>query len=90
MGMFSHDEEPSWSDIFSLQKQIMKIRENNITLETENYKLKELLKECELWFTGVVGNMNDKNVDEHNKSVPIGNFEHIFKEFSQKINEALK
>ena len=53
-------------------------------------KLKELLKECELWFTGIVGNMNDKNVGEHNKSVPIGNFEHIFKEFSQKINEALK
>lgn len=46
MGMFSHDEEPSWSDIFSLQKQIMKIRENNTTLEAENTKLKELLKEC--------------------------------------------
>lgn len=53
-------------------------------------KLKELLKESELWFTGIVGNMNDKNVGEHNKSVPIGNFEHIFKEFSQKINEVLK
>ena len=53
-------------------------------------QLKELLKECELWFTGMVGNMNDKNVGEHNKSVPIGNFEYIFKEFSQKIDEALK
>lgn len=59
-------------------------------LVEQNAQLKELLKECELWFTGVVGNMNDKNVGEHNKSVPIGNFEHIFKEFSQKINEALK
>jgi hypothetical protein len=56
----------------------------------ENAQLKELLKECELWFTGIVGNMNDKNVGEHNRSVPIGNFEHIFKEFSQKINEVLK
>ncbi|MBP5698100.1 MAG: hypothetical protein J6W96_01055 [Alphaproteobacteria bacterium] len=59
------------------------------TLE-DNKKLKELLKECELWFTGIVGNMNDKNVGEHNRNLPIGNFEHIFKVFSQKINEVLK
>jgi hypothetical protein len=59
------------------------------TLE-DNKKLKELLKECELWFTGIVGNMNDKNVGEHNRNLPIGNFEYIFKEFSQKIDEVLK
>lgn len=59
-------------------------------LVEKNTQLKELLKECELWFTGMVGNMNDKNVGEHNKSVPIGNFEYIFKEFSQKIKGALK
>ena len=59
-------------------------------LVEQNAHLKELLKECELWFTGMVGNMNDKNVGEHNKSVPIGNFEYIFKEFSQKIKEVLK
>ena len=52
-------------------------------------QLKEQLKECELWFTGVVGNMNDKNVGEHNRNLPIGNFEHIFKVFSQKINQVL-
>lgn len=56
----------------------------------ENAQLKELLKECELWFTGIVGNMNDKNVGEHNRSLPIGNFEYTFKVFSQKINEVLK
>lgn len=56
----------------------------------ENKQLRELLKECELWFTGVVGNMNDKNVGEHNRNVPIGNFEYIFKKFSQKIDKALK
>jgi hypothetical protein len=55
----------------------------------ENTKLKEQLKECELWFTGVVGNMNDKNCGEHNRNLPIGNFEHIFKVFSQKINQVL-
>ena len=55
----------------------------------ENAQLKELLKECELWFTGVVGNMNDKNCGEHNRNLPIGNFEHIFKVFSQKINQVL-
>ena len=55
----------------------------------ENTKLKELLKECELWFTGVVGNMNNKNVGEHNRKLPIGNFEHAFKVFSQKINQVL-
>lgn len=52
-------------------------------------KLKELLKECELWFTGIVGNMNDKNVGKHNRNLPIGNFEYAFKVFSQKINQAL-
>lgn len=62
----------------------------NIDTARQIKQLKELLKECELWFTGMVGNMNDKNVGEHNKSVPIGNFEHIFKVFSQKINEVLK
>lgn len=55
----------------------------------ENTKLKEQLKECELWFTGIVDNMNDKNVGEHNRNLPIGNFEHIFKVFSQKINQVL-
>jgi hypothetical protein len=58
-------------------------------LRQENKELKELLKECELWFTGVVGNMNDKNVGEHNRNLPIGNFEYIFKVFSQKINQVL-
>lgn len=62
----------------------------NWQLRTENTQLKELLKECELWFTGMVGNMNDKNVGEHNRSLPIGNFEYVFKVFSQKINEVLK
>ena len=55
----------------------------------ENTKFKELLKECELWFTGIVGNMNDKNVGEHNRNLPIGNFDNMFKIFSQKINQAL-
>lgn len=59
------------------------------TLE-DNKKLKELLKECELWFTGMVENINDKNVGEHNRNLPIGNFEYMFKVFSQKINEVLK
>ena len=57
--------------------------------DSEIVKLKELLKECELWFTGIVGNMNDKNVGEHNRNIPIGNFEYIFKVFSQKINQVL-
>lgn len=59
-------------------------------LVEQNAQLKELLKECELWFTGIVGNMNDKNCGEHNRNLPIGNFEYMFKVFSQKINEALK
>ena len=63
--------------------------EINAELEAENTKLKELLKECELWFTGIVGNMNDKNVGEHNRNIPIGNFEYAFKVFSQKISEVL-
>ena len=59
-------------------------------LVKQNAQLKEMLKECELWFTGMVGNMNDKNVGEHNRNLPIGYFEYIFTVFSQKINEVLK
>ena len=75
-------EVPSYEELQN-QAFILKSR------ESENTKLKELLKECELWFTGVVGNMNDKNVGEHNRNLPIGNFEYAFKVFSQKINQAL-
>lgn len=84
----SYDE---WQDLKSkLQLKETAYDFDTARLEEENAQLKELLKECELWFTGMVGNMNDKNVGEHNKSVPIGNFEYIFKEFSQKIKGALK
>lgn len=62
----------------------------NIDTARQIKQLKELLKECQLWFTGIVGNMNDKNVGEHNRNLPIGNFEHMFKVFSQKIDEVLK
>ena len=79
------------ADEVIIEKQVWESTlHRSMVLQAENAQLKELLRECELWFTGMVGNMNDKNVGEHNKSVPIGNFEHIFKEFSQKINEALK
>ena len=81
---------PTFDELQNMNKAVNECMAANIKLVEQNKQLKELLKECELWFTGVVGNMNDKNVGEHNKSVPIGNFEHIFKEFSQKINEALK
>lgn len=76
--------------ISTLREQIeiqkMRIRK----LKQQKQQREELLKECELWFTGIVGNMNDKNVGEHNRNLPIGNFEYVFKVFSQKINEALK
>lgn len=88
---------PSYEEWKSSDKLILTlmdhIKEKSDLLQramVKNAQLKELLKECDLWFTGIVGNMNDKNVGEHNKSVPIGNFEHIFKEFSQKIEEVLK
>ncbi len=61
----------------------------NEVLRLKNAQLKELLKECELWFTGIIGNINDKNVGEHNRNIPIGNFEHAFRVFSQKISQVL-
>ena len=84
------EKVPSYEELQNMNKAVNECMAANIKLVEQNAQLKELLKECELWFTGMVGNMNDKNVGEHNKSVPIGNFEHIFKEFSQKIDEALK
>lgn len=81
---------PSYDELQNMNKAVNECMAANIKLVEQNAQLKEVLKECELWFTGIVGNMNDKNVGEHNKSVPIGNFEYIFKEFSQKIDEAIK
>lgn len=82
--------EVAFTIISTLREQIeiqkMRIRK----LKQQKQQREELLKECELWFTGIVGNMNDKNVGEHNRNLPIGNFEYVFKVFSQKINEALK
>ena len=79
------DNTPNWQ----ILAPVPSYEEWQAKLE-ENAQLKELLKECELWFTGIVGNMNDKNVGEHNRNLPIGNFEYAFKVFSQKINEVLK
>ena len=77
----------NWADFTN---DYHELREKLEIAEYKNAQLKELLKECELWFTGIVGNMNDKNVGEHNRKLPIGNFEYIFTVFSQKINEVLK
>ena len=81
---------PSYEELQNMNKAVNECMAANIKLVEENKQLKELLKECELWFTGIVGNMNDKNVGEHNRKLPIGNFEYIFTVFSQKINEVLK
>lgn len=83
----SYDE---WFKIKNLASLSECLQEKNIECLHRENKLKELLKECELWFTGTIGNMNDKNVGEHNRNLPIGNFEHMFKVFSQKINNALE
>lgn len=80
---------PSYEEYLSLTYAKEEDEKIIAEYEAENTKLKEQLKECELRFTCVVGNMNDKNVGEHNRNLPIGNFEHIFKVFSQKINQVL-
>ena len=64
-----------WKAVNELEKITLKDRakvaNQLVESQNKNRKLKELLKECELWFTGVVGNMNDKNVGEHNRNLPI-------------------
>ena len=82
-------EVPSYEEYLSLTYAKEEDERIIAEYEAENTQLKELLKECELWFTGVVGNMNDKNCGEHNRNLPIGNFEHVFKVFSQKIKQVL-
>lgn len=49
----------------------------------------ELLKNIEAWFTGLVGTLNNECA-EHNKSVPVGNFEYAFRQHAESINKALK
>jgi hypothetical protein len=39
MGIFSHDEEPDWSDIASLQEQIAKLEKENKKLKAEKKEL---------------------------------------------------
>ena len=41
MGIFSHDEEPSWSEVVSLQKQIRALNDNYRNLQAENERLKK-------------------------------------------------
>lgn len=41
MGIFSHDEEPSWSDVISLQEQLSTLNENYNKLQVENEQLKK-------------------------------------------------
>lgn len=81
---------PSYEEWKALNGNMDSVMQTNQALCQKLTQLKELLKECELWFTGTIGNMNDKNVGEHNRNLPIGNFEHMFKVFSQKINNALE
>lgn len=40
MGIFSHDEEPMWSDVIALENKIE-------SLEKENKKLRQQVKELE-------------------------------------------
>ena len=40
MGIFSHDEEPMWSDVITLENKIE-------SLEKENRKLRQQVKELE-------------------------------------------
>lgn len=41
MGIFSPDEEPSWSEVVSLQKQIRALNDNYRDLQAENERLHE-------------------------------------------------
>ena len=46
------------------------------------------LEKVELWFSGMVGTLNNEYA-EHNKSVPVGNFENALKQYAESINTAL-
>ena len=47
MGMFSHDEEPSWSEVVSLQKQIRALNDNYRDLQAENERLQTTIYKLE-------------------------------------------
>lgn len=61
-------------------------------LSRENLKkdaVVEVLRGIELWMKGMVGAMSNE-CSEHNKSVPIGNFEEIFKAHADTLEDLIK
>lgn len=57
-------------------------------IKTENKQLKELLQELNVWFFGMIGSMNNE-YSEHNRNIPVGNFEYAMRIYADKITEVL-
>ena len=67
----------------------IKLIEEIERLKKENKKLRDLLTELNVWFVGMVGTMNNE-CSEHNKNIPVGNFEYAMRTYADKIDEVLK
>lgn len=48
-----------------------------------------VLNDVEEWLSGMVGVMNNESA-EHNRKLPIGNFEHVFKAHAAPLSDLIK
>ena len=77
MGVFSSDEEPMWSDVYALQDNLKRLREENEELKSRNanlrlnlatYDLPEVKKVLTDWRTGEL-DKKFKKLQEENKKL---------------------
>lgn len=82
---------PSYEQNIKLQKHSNTLKQALAALDEEQVrsdKLENALTLCRNWLADMVGVMNNENA-EHNKKLPVGNFERAMKDLLQTINEVI-
>ena len=82
---------PSYEQNIKLQKHSNTLKQALAALDEEQVrsdKLENALTLCRNWLADMVGIMNNESA-EHNKKLPVGNFERAMKDLLQTINEVI-
>lgn len=68
---------------------LAELRDQVAIREQQLKQCQQQLNDVNDWFIGMIGVMNNEEA-QHNKSVPVGNFEHAIKTHIQNIDKVLK
>lgn len=58
-------------------------------LERKLKIIDDVISDVEMWFSGMVETLNNECA-EHNKSVPVGNFEQVFRAYANSLSDLRK